>query len=221
MTKEEKEAKKEGEKEVPERFVEAVNEFYESADIIFKCFDDIHSDYLRGNDIIGDLRGFGREKSDVLALISDFFQSEERVREWLDKAKIEKEKRDKIFKFTQKYSDLQNDIRVARLEIWLGFINPITSFDVSHSFDSKINEPLIDLKLHSGGNILRTKTLAGITYLTASAIQSAVLKCIEEIKDKNITGSSSDFKETANDIKKDAEKILEMIKEIEKKGKKK
>ena len=39
MTKEEKKAKGKEEEEVPEGFIDAVNEFYESSDIIFKCFD--------------------------------------------------------------------------------------------------------------------------------------------------------------------------------------
>jgi len=37
MTKEEKKAKGKEEEEVPEGFIDAVNEFYESSDIIFKC----------------------------------------------------------------------------------------------------------------------------------------------------------------------------------------
>jgi len=40
MTKEEKKAKGKEEEEVPEGFIDAVNEFYESSDIIFKSFDD-------------------------------------------------------------------------------------------------------------------------------------------------------------------------------------
>ena len=40
MTKEEKKAKGKEEEEVPEGFIDAVNEFYKSSDIIFKCFDD-------------------------------------------------------------------------------------------------------------------------------------------------------------------------------------
>ena len=40
MTKEEKKAKGKEEEEVPEGFIDAVNEFYESSDIIFKYFDD-------------------------------------------------------------------------------------------------------------------------------------------------------------------------------------
>jgi len=41
MTKEEKKAKGKEEEEVPEGFIDAVNELYETSDIIFKCFDDI------------------------------------------------------------------------------------------------------------------------------------------------------------------------------------
>ena len=37
MTKEEKKAIGKEEEEVPEGFIDAVNEFYESSDIIFKC----------------------------------------------------------------------------------------------------------------------------------------------------------------------------------------
>ena len=60
-----------------------------------------------------------------------------------------------------------------------------------------------------------------IQYLLANTIQSAVLKCIEEGKDKNIIVANSDIKERANDIKKDAEKILKIFSEMGKKGKKK
>jgi len=221
MTEEEKKAKVKQEEEVPKGFIEAVNEFYDSSDIIFKCFDEIYRDYLHGKDIIEDLKEFRNKKARIFDLINDVFLREERVKKWLDNANIEDEKKDKIFEFAQRYSDLEDDILVAYFEISSGFINPLTSSEALHSFDSKINVPLIDLKLHSGSNIFHTKTPANITYLSANTIQSAVLKCIEEIKDKNIAVSSSNIKETANDIKKDAEKILDMIKEIERKGKKK
>jgi hypothetical protein len=59
-------------------------------------------------------------------LISDALQSEERVREWLEKAKIGKEKIDKIFEFAQKYLDLKDDIRVVHFETLFEFINPLT-----------------------------------------------------------------------------------------------
>lgn len=217
MTEEKKEGKEE---EVPEGFVDAVNEFYESADVIFKCFDDIHSNYLRGKDVREDLKEFRNKKGRIFDLIDDIFHREERVKKWLEKTNIGEEKKEKLFKFTQRYPSLADDIQVAYFGKF-GWINILTNFGASHSFDSKTNAPLIDLKLHSGSNIFRTKTFADITYLSASAIQSAVLKCVEEIKDKNIATSTSGIKETANDIKKDAEKILDMIEDIEKKGRKK
>ena len=62
MTKEEKKAKGKEEEEVPEGFIDAVNEFYESSDIIFKCFDDIYNDYLQGKNIREELKGFRRTK---------------------------------------------------------------------------------------------------------------------------------------------------------------
>lgn len=221
MTKEEKKAKGEEEEEVPEGFVDVVNEFYESSDIIFKCFDEIYSDYLRGKDFIEDLRGFRNKKDRIFDLIYDTFHDEERVKKWLDRENVGEEKKGKISEFAQRYSDLEGDILASQIEIVLGVANPLTYFEASHSFDSKIDAPLIELKLHSGSNVFHTKTLVSLAYLLAGAIQSAVLKCIEEGKDKNIPITISDFKEVANDTKKDAEKILEMLEGIEKKGKEK
>jgi len=221
MTKEEKEAKKEEEGKVPEGFAEAVNEFYESADIIFKCFDEIYSDYLRGKDVREDLKEFRNKKARIFDLINDIFHREEQVKKSLDKANIEEEKKDKIVKFTQRYSDLSDDIKVVYLETSFGWINPPSNFEVSHSFDPKTNTLLIELELHSGSNIFRTKTLAIVTYILTRILQSAVLKCIEESKDKNIAVETSGFKGQANGIKKDAEKILGMLEEIEKKEKEK
>jgi hypothetical protein len=183
MTKEEKRAKKEEEVEVPEGFAEAVNEFYESADVIFKCFDDIHSDYLRGKDIREDVKEFRNKKGRIFDLIDDIFHTTERVKKWLEKANIGEEKKEKLFKFAQRYPGLADDIRVAYFDK-LGWINTLTNFGASHSFGPETNTPFIDLKLHSGSNIFRTKTHANIAYLSASTIQSAVLKCVEEIKDK-------------------------------------
>ena len=94
MTEEEKKAKGKEEEEVPEGFIDAVNEFYESSDIIFKCFDDIYSSYLRGGDIREDLKGFINVKSNVFRLISEILRRGE-IGEKLENKGITKEKRDK------------------------------------------------------------------------------------------------------------------------------
>ena len=70
MTKEEKKAKGKEEEEVPEGFIDAVNEFYESSDIIFKCFDDIYNDYLQGKNIREELKGFRRTKPIIYWLLA-------------------------------------------------------------------------------------------------------------------------------------------------------
>lgn len=70
MTKEEKKAKGKEEEEVPEGFIDAVNEFYETSDIIFKCFDDIYNDYLQGKNIREELKGFRRTKPIIYWLLA-------------------------------------------------------------------------------------------------------------------------------------------------------
>jgi hypothetical protein len=112
MAKEE-ERKKE---EVPKTFVKTVNEFYKSSDIIFKDFDGMHSKYLRGEGIKEDLKKFRSKRVSIFSLIEDIFHKEDEVNERLAKASIEKKKKDKIFEFKKRFSDLADEIDLFVLE---------------------------------------------------------------------------------------------------------
>ena len=52
----------------------------------------------------------------------------------------------------------------------------------------------------------------------ANLLQTTVKNCLNEIKDRNIAAFEIEsIKETANDVRKEADKILGIIEEIEKK----
>lgn len=220
MTKEEKEAKGKEEEEVPEGFVDAVNEFYESSDIIFKCFDDIYSDFLRGKDVREDLKSFMNVKKNVFALITDTRLREEKVKKWLETKGIEKEKSNKILEFKERYSDLEDEINALLFE-YRGFSNHWTDISSGNTFKS--NLPIIELKVFSGvKQILYLKDSSGSVYNLARAMQLEVKKCLDEMKDKNIAAFEiKNIKEVASDVQKGTKEILDMVEEIERVGKKK
>jgi len=220
--KEEKEAKKEEEEEVPEGFVEAVNEFYDSADIIFKCFGDIYSDYLRGKDVRAELKCFSDTEPAIYHLLKDTLLEEESI-EWIDGEEIGKEKKEKIFEFKKRFSGLTREIIALNYEETLGVINPPTHSLDDSKFSEDLGYPIIELKLFSGGRkMLYLKAPSAIVYSLANVFQNAVKNCINEMKEQNIIESEiASIKEGANDVKKGAKEILEMIEEIEKKVKKK
>ncbi len=220
MTKEKKEAKKGEEGEVPEGFEEAVNEFYESSDLIFRCFDDIYSDYLRGKDVRGDLKAFMNLKRRDFSLIEDVLSTEERIKKWLAKTGIEKEKSDKLFEFKKRFSDLEFEIIASLLEDY-GFSNHWSNISSENTF--KYGWPTIELKIFAGRKeILYLKNTSTSVYNLVRAMQLKVKGCLDEIKDKNILESEIKMiKEIATDVQKGAKEILEMSEEMEKKGKKK
>ena len=226
MTKEEKKAKGKEEEEVPEGFIDAVNEFYESSDIIFKCFDDIYSSYLRGGDIREDLKGFINVKSNVFRLIYEILGGEEigeEIGEKLENKGITKEKRDKIVEFRERYSALANEVVLTRLEEDRGFFNVPTGVLPKFTFDEDISVPVIELKVFSGRKeIMYLKGPTMIVYnRIIKLLQRIVKDCLDEMKDKHIAPFEIEgIKEAASDVQKDTKEILDIIGEIEKKRKK-
>ena len=219
MTEEEKKAKGKEEEEVPEGFIDAVNEFYESSDIIFKCFDDIYSSYLRGGDIREDLKGFINVKSNVFRLIYEILGGEE-IGEKLENKGITKEKRDKIVEFRERYSALANEVVLTRLEEDRGFFNVPTGVSSKFAFDEDISVPAIELKVFSGRKeIMYLKGPTMIVYnRIIKLLQRIVKDCLNEMKDKHIAPFEIEgIKEAASDVQKDAKEILDIIGEIEKK----
>ena len=108
MTEEEKE--KEEKEKVPEALLKTVNEFYKESDTVFKEFDAIRDNYLKGRDVMEDLKKFRSKMPGVFGLIYDIFHKEVELEDKLDKAGMEKEKRDKILEFKERFSDLADEI---------------------------------------------------------------------------------------------------------------
>ena len=98
---------REKEEEVPEGFLEAVSKFCDAYDFIFKRFDEIYMDYLRGEDIRKQLRNFEKTAGIIFPLIRDLFLREEEVKKWLAKEHVEEEKIQKIMEFKSRYSGLE------------------------------------------------------------------------------------------------------------------
>lgn len=223
MTKEEeKEAKKEEEEEVPEDFVDAVNEFYNSADVIFKCFDDIYTDYLQGEDIRAKLKGFLRAKPSIYHLIDDTLSGSS-VEMWVDKVGVEKEKMDKIILFKKHFLDLADEIYFVSIEEEFGFINAGVNISSIFSFHEEHDIPIIELKFLSGNKeLLCLKYPLTIVYAHTELLQEIVKDCLDTMKDKIIsTVDIKMLKKSANDLQKGAKEILDFIEEIEKKERKK
>jgi len=226
MTEEEKEAKKKEEDKAKrlEAFRKDVEELYKSSDAIFKCFEGIYSDYLRGRDVRGDLKGFADVKSAASRLISFILRiDKEEVEKKIEEAGITKEKSDKIFEFLERYSDLAVEIKLAALEEELGFINPVTNIAPEFTFNKERGISVIELKAFSGRKeILYLKNSSVLVYRFAKILQTAVKDCLSEMKDKDIAPFEIEgIKEGTRDVQKDAKEIWDMIEGIEKKGKEK
>ena len=110
MTEEEKEKEKEEKEKVPEALLKKVNEFYKESDAVFKEFDAIRDNYLKGRDVMEDLKKFRSKRPGIFLLIDDIFHKEVELEDKLDKAGMEKEKRDKILEFKERFSDLADEI---------------------------------------------------------------------------------------------------------------
>jgi hypothetical protein len=217
MAKKEKEGKGE---EVPDGFVEAVNEFYDLSDIIFKCFDDIHSDYLRGKDIQEDLKGLLNNKRHIFNLIRDILLAEEGIKEWFDKVKIEGNKKDKIFEFARKYSDLKDEMVSLILRENFGWFNYWIDLLSDCEFDERQNTAVMEIKLLSVSNkkILHMKYSIDNIYELVREIQLRIKGCLSENRDKSIKMEViTDIEKTANKIINDANEVLNMTKQLEKK----
>lgn len=110
MTEEEKERK------VPATLLKTVSEFYRESDMVFKEFDEIRGSYLKGRDVWEDLKKFRSKRVGVFWLIYDIFHKEVELEDKLDGAGVEKEKRDKILEFKNRFSDLAEEIDLLVLE---------------------------------------------------------------------------------------------------------
>ena len=144
------EEKEEGreEEEVPEGFLEAVNKFCDAYDFIFRRFDEIYMDYLRGEDVRKQLRNFEKTAGIIFPLISDLFSREEEVKKWLAKEHVEEEKIQKIMEFKSRYSGLEDEIIAFTWES-LGYFH-WTGLSTRYTFDLRYKFPVIELYLFSG-----------------------------------------------------------------------
>ncbi|MGB2841170.1 MAG: hypothetical protein WBC40_01630 [Halobacteriota archaeon] len=109
-------AEEEKERKVPATLLKTVSEFYREGDVVFKEFDAIRDSYLKGRDIKEDLKKFRSKRVGVFWLIYDIFHKEVELEDKLDGAGIEKEKRDKILEFKNRFSDLAEEIDILVLE---------------------------------------------------------------------------------------------------------
>lgn len=123
----------------------------------------------------------------------------------------------------ERYSDLAVEIKLAALEEELGFINPVTNIAPEFTFNEEHGISAIELKAFSGRKeILYLKNSSVLVYRFAKILQTAVKDCLSKMQEKDIATSELEtIKDAANALQKDTQEILEMIEEIEKRGKKK
>ena len=214
MTKEEKEIKGEG---VPEGFVEAVNDFYDSFDIIFNCFDDIYINYLQGKDVRVELRGFRRTKPVIYWLLAWMYSSEKEIKKWLDSAGIEKEKREKVHLFRYHFLDLASEISSVDSEETYGLVNFGVGISSKFIFNEEYDFPVIELKVFSGSKEkLHLKLPSSVVYTYANLLQANVKDSLNEMKGRNIAAFEIELiKEAANDAQNGVKDILDIISERE------
>ncbi|MCW3134748.1 MAG: hypothetical protein N2V78_10515 [Methanophagales archaeon] len=114
-------SEEEKEERIPEAFLKTVSDFYKESDTVFKEFDAIRENYSKGEEIMEDLKGFRSKRPGIFGLIYDIFHKEVELEDKLDRAGIEKEKRDKILEFRERFSDLADEIDLLVLgELGLG-----------------------------------------------------------------------------------------------------
>jgi hypothetical protein len=117
MTEEEEEK----EEKVPEALLKTVSDFYKESDMVFEEFDAIRDNYLKGKDIMEDLKAFRSKRPGFFGLIYDIFHKVVELEDKLDRAGIEKEEKDKILEFKERFSDLADEIDLLVLgELGLG-----------------------------------------------------------------------------------------------------
>ena len=192
----------------------------------FKLFSQIADSqmFVDTSDYLYSLEGFANVKSRASRLISFILRREKEENEkTIEEAGITKEKSDKIFEFLERYSDLAVEIKLAALEEELGFINPVTNIAPEFTFNEEHGISAIELKAFSGRKeILYLKNSSVLVYRFAKILQTAVKDCLSKMQEKDIATSELEtIKDAANALQKDTQEILEMIEEIEKRGKKK
>jgi hypothetical protein len=212
MTEEDTEEKTE---EVPEAFISDVNRFCGTSDTVFVYFNEIYHDYVKGMDIQENLKTF-LERTEFSNFFKVVFLQGKTFKEWIDKAKIQEEKRDKMFDFRDRYSDF-TDLTLLLLKNVLGIINPWNTITSEYTFSPNRNTPMIDMKfLFSEKEIFHTKRDIDDVCELAKEAQSKVKDCLVTIKSENIKATViSDIKKATEDIERDAKEILDIIGEVE------
>lgn len=210
---------KEDTEEVPEAFISDVNRFYEASDTFFAYFDEIYNSYIKGNDIQEILKTFF-DRNGLFNFFKYLFFQEKDFREWIAKAEIQDEKKDKIFKFRDRYLALHTELALLLLNKNFGIINPWSRITSEYIISLSRNVPMIDMKFLFGEKeIFHTKCDIDNVCVLAKEAQSKVKDCIVTIKSENIKAKViNDIKKATEDIERDAKEILDIIGEIEKKN---
>ena len=210
------EEKEEGreEEEVPEGFLEAVNKFCDAYDFIFKRFDEIYMDYLRGEDIRKQLRNFEKIAGVIFPLIRDLFSREEKVKKWLAKEHVEEEKIQKIMEFKRRYPGLESEIEAFIWESY-GYFH-LTGLSTRYTFDPRHGFPVIELHFFSGSReILHLRDPVGWIYNLARRIQEEVKECLREAKGYDIDPDEiKRIEKVMRRIELDLEDMRRIIEEI-------
>jgi len=210
------EEKEEGreEEEVPEGFLEAVNKFCDAYDFIFRRFDEIYMDYLRGEDVRKQLRNFEKTAGIIFPLISDLFSREEKVKKWLAKEHVEEEKIQKIMEFKRRYSGLEDEIIAFTWES-LGYFH-WTGLSTRYTFDIRRKFPVIELHLFSGSReILHLRDSVASVYHLARTIQEEVKRCLRGVKGYDIDPEEIErIEDVTRGIELDLGDIRKIIEEI-------
>ena len=194
MTEEDAEDTEEKTEEVPEAFITDVNWFYGASETVFKYFDEIYNNYIRGNDVQENLKTF-LERNQLFDFFKIVFLQEKTFKEWIGKAEIQEEKRNKIFEFRDRYSALNTDLTLLILKNALGVINSWTHITSEYSFSMDRNVPMVDMKFLFGEKeIFHTKRDIDDVCELAKEAQSKVKDCLVTIKSENINLTLSFYK---------------------------
>ena len=112
---------KKEEKEVSKTFLNAVSDFYTEHKIVFNEFDVMREKHLKGEDIIADLKRFRSKNLGIFTLIDYIFHKEVDLEDKLELAKVDRDVRDKMREFKNRFADLADEIDMLVLvELGLG-----------------------------------------------------------------------------------------------------
>lgn len=194
-------------------FIEDVNLFINSQDIIIKWMDEIYSAYMQGYDIREKIINLENAYPSFYRLFLSIFYFDKNS-DFVSKSELSPENLDKIFELKTRYVGLKDILQRIRREEE-GRINSWTTIDRNFIFDLERNTPQIEITVVSGDKqVFYTKDNIEDIYSLSENILDSVFTSLEMCQNKNISidsDSINTIKKINLEIDKKVKKISEII----------